>query len=384
MALELFDESVDESARGALRAEARALWDVAGGSRAAAKSFWIGKDEAPRCALERFAQEVGAFHAARRDGLDYLGVELWVQLRLASDALAERGLEFHFDKDENALQMWDVWAHPEVATATYLGDGSGAPLVVFATASETAEDEEEEEAAAAAAAAADAAPTPSRGWLCFPRRGRHVVFDGNLLHGVPSELLDLQSADAAAAAAGAADAAKGRTAQAAAGGKRSRGEGEEGGGAGEERASKKRRTAAECKAAAVVIAPPQPQLKLRCKGERISILVNIWSSHCPEGVERLKDGALGKVKGKGGTGAAAAAAKEDGVAAESLFAPGAAATLRCVRMAEVKRVHTLTEHLDGDTGGIPIEALGELRECAAAERDGRGGHGGSAMEIVYS
>ena len=53
--------------------EVRWLWGHAGGERQSAKSFWIGKDDTPRCCLEAFAQKCAAFHYP-----DYLGAEYWV------------------------------------------------------------------------------------------------------------------------------------------------------------------------------------------------------------------------------------------------------------------------------------------------------------------
>ena len=59
------------------------------------------------------------------------------------------GLEFHFDKDEQAAEE-DIWIHPKYSTTTYLNaeiDGfpaGGAPLIVFQTISEEDEEREDE------------------------------------------------------------------------------------------------------------------------------------------------------------------------------------------------------------------------------------------------
>lgn len=49
------------------------LWDHAGGDRLTAKSFWIGRDDTPRCSIEAFALECAFFHCP-----DFLGAEFWV------------------------------------------------------------------------------------------------------------------------------------------------------------------------------------------------------------------------------------------------------------------------------------------------------------------
>jgi hypothetical protein len=118
---------------------------------------------------------------------EYMGAEYWVQLRTAScpfdnsllstetssatlshncstkddsegkeneetsaNILGDiHGLEFHFDKDEQAAEE-DNWIHPKYSTATYLDaqiegyPAGGAPLIIFQTNSEEDDEEEEE------------------------------------------------------------------------------------------------------------------------------------------------------------------------------------------------------------------------------------------------
>jgi hypothetical protein len=57
----------------ALLREVQWLWDHAGGARLTAKSFWVGRQDTPRCCLEAFAQECAAFHCP-----EYRGAEYWV------------------------------------------------------------------------------------------------------------------------------------------------------------------------------------------------------------------------------------------------------------------------------------------------------------------
>jgi len=117
-------------------------------------------EDEPDSLLGKFALEVA--HGV--DGA--AGCEVWVQLR--DKTTPNKGLEFHFDKDERALADRDEWRHPVVATATYLTTG-GAPLVIFETTPDSA--------------------SVSGGYAIAPVTGRHVRFAGNRLHGVPAELL---------------------------------------------------------------------------------------------------------------------------------------------------------------------------------------------------
>jgi hypothetical protein len=85
------------------------------------------------------------------------GAEVWVNS--SDDPLEE--MSFHLDKDEALLREAGEFAHPALATVTYLEAGIQVPTVVFG----------EEES------------------LCvFPREGRQVAFAGALLHGCPGAL----------------------------------------------------------------------------------------------------------------------------------------------------------------------------------------------------
>lgn len=161
-----------------IKTECEQLWKIYGGNRAKAKSFWIDVKSKPRCALEKFALQCALFHHP-----DCAGAEFWVQIREGSTSDANGGnLDFHFDKDEIALKVHDVWENPTISTVTYVGDMDalwGAPLIVY-----------------------DTTPNeiprlkfpshyyfPKRSWICFPIPNTHVSFSGNLLHGICGEIL---------------------------------------------------------------------------------------------------------------------------------------------------------------------------------------------------
>lgn len=84
------------------------------------------------------------------------------------------GQQFHYDKDEVAMHTADVMRHPDVTTVTYLS-GAGAPTVVL------------NQSIGYGAAAME--PRLARaGLVVHPQRNMHLVFRGNLHHGVISEL----------------------------------------------------------------------------------------------------------------------------------------------------------------------------------------------------
>jgi hypothetical protein len=390
-----WDDALSQASRDELEGEARRLWKLAGGSREGAKSFWIARNSSPRCAVERLALDVAARHFRPGDdgaipeqagGVEWssvLGAEFWVQVRESSDDRALSGLEFHFDKDEKALEEWDVFAHPALATATYLTRG-GAPLVVFSTtidgdaeaeaaqASRSAEAADEDGAGDADAAdvarpaddvgtaedatdpdcghpegvptdAGDAgAAGPSRAWIAFPAPRRHVCFAGDLLHGVPAELLELPAS--------------------ARGGPR----------------------------------PAKRRRRERSSYTRISILVNVWTSHQPTGVAPLSEDALrrivapendaaaGEPTGGNDANAEKATNPRGGRAAEGeRDRPADASAKRLDQLdgpmrpsafrrcscdpADAASAHVLSEHREGDTGVLPLRPLLDVLNSARTE-----------------
>eukprot|EP00747_Dinoflagellata_sp_TGD_P193259 gnl/TRDRNA2_/TRDRNA2_59190_c0_seq1.p1 gnl/TRDRNA2_/TRDRNA2_59190_c0~~gnl/TRDRNA2_/TRDRNA2_59190_c0_seq1.p1 ORF type:complete len:373 (+),score=38.11 gnl/TRDRNA2_/TRDRNA2_59190_c0_seq1:161-1120(+) len=155
--------------------------------------FWVAARATPKTLLEQFAHDVFWFHVRRlgwtKDAVARLGraagAEFWVQRRLSSQAPSERGVGWHYDKDEDLLDDCGLFLQPFVATATYL-TGKGAPLVVLErpTLLPGEGDDEpqvEEPDLGGRRSSRDA-------FVAFPAPGLHVAFRGNLLHGVPPTL----------------------------------------------------------------------------------------------------------------------------------------------------------------------------------------------------
>lgn len=151
-------------------------------------SFWVPASRSnPQTLLEEFALGVFWFHATRlgwsRKSVARLGraagAEYWVQRRIARQPKAERGVNWHFDKDEDLLDDAGLTVHPLVGTVTYLSS-AGAPLVVLTKPTLTVGAHE-----------ADLKPigrSAGAAYVIQPRSGRHVAFRGCFMHGCPPEL----------------------------------------------------------------------------------------------------------------------------------------------------------------------------------------------------
>ena len=242
ISVKLFDDAISGPRINDLVKEAEQFWKLAGGNRNSAKSYWVDattKVEDTRCYLEQFSLEIAKYHFKGKAYDSVKGVEFWVQIREGFDDTTS-GLDFHFDKDEHALEEWGIWSHPALSSATYL-ESFGAPLVIFDTESEMGIEEEEEEeeddddddddnddddddddddssrsitsSSSSSSNEKDrdecirreekvekanrvserngvAEITPSRGYVVGPIKGRHICFPGNFLHGIPAELFN--------------------------------------------------------------------------------------------------------------------------------------------------------------------------------------------------
>lgn len=146
-------------------------------------TFWLSAQDEPRCLLERFAKDIFMHHTKKLKGLNSsnCGCEWWVQFRPTTNTNrinsrsqeAQEGIEFHWDKDEALRDAAGVFVHPHLSTVTYLTD-NGAPTMVF---DDSMPDERLMDRGMKSA------------FVSWPRKGKHLVFDGRFLHGAPSNLL---------------------------------------------------------------------------------------------------------------------------------------------------------------------------------------------------
>jgi len=132
-------------------------------------SFWLGASETPRNLPEQFARSVFDFHC-KRMGVKFdkekSGCEWWVQVKDHDGYIG-----FHWDKDEILLNDEDIFAHPQLATVTYLQGSGGAPTIIT-------DHQINPNGEMVELAILDSLQ------LSFPRLGKHLAFDGRFLHGV--------------------------------------------------------------------------------------------------------------------------------------------------------------------------------------------------------
>jgi len=96
------------------------------------------------------------------------GAEWWVQVKHPTTN-CKSTVDLHYDKDEVLAETFGLGSFPTLSTVTYLTDSlDNVPTIIFP---HTYHDEEERTIGSMA--------------LSIPKLGKHVVFDGRLLHGAP-------------------------------------------------------------------------------------------------------------------------------------------------------------------------------------------------------
>lgn len=140
-------------------------------------TWWLPLRDRKQRALEpRSAIEAAIHHLFHRDfgagdaeaHRSIAGAEWWIQEQSSHDDIG-----FHYDKDEAFATGKMTMKFPEVSTVTYLR-ADGAPTLVL---NQTTPDGNLE-----------IPETPTEGWLCYPQRNKHLLFRGNLQHGVSGRL----------------------------------------------------------------------------------------------------------------------------------------------------------------------------------------------------
>ena len=142
------------------------------GEYSAGSTFFVRADAAPKTALELLALQIFRFHT--RDAVfdpARSGAEWWTQV-----IETEADIAWHWDRDYDLQDAQGIQIHPHLATVTYVNAG-GAPTVVLARASPLLASASLEGEVGACTA-------------CSPRVGRHLSFDGRMLHGAPSSVLE--------------------------------------------------------------------------------------------------------------------------------------------------------------------------------------------------
>ena len=154
----------------------------------------------------------------------------------------------HFDADYGLeAQMPNFLLHPRVATITYLSD-IGVPTLILDKRSPPPADTEKKSLGGNIAKA----------WLSHPRFGKHVAFDGRLLHGAPGEFFPAVT--------------------------KSRDDDES--------------SEPKAKRAKVDGTKDNNDENNELSGKRITFLVNIWLNHCPIDADIMDDDIVSKLTTK--------------------------------------------------------------------------------------
>ena len=207
-------------------------------------TYWVGADAAPQTAIEQLVLDIFRFHTRGHAGefnVARSGAEWWTQV-----VDEEREIGFHWDRDYELQREQGLCVHPHLGTVTYLTGVGGAPTVVLPAASPLdAQD---------VVSACRSQPLRCA-HACWPVQGRHLTFDGRLLHGAPA-VFAARSVPSPPAPQNARAGANKRRRSAAEAGDGSGGDGDGGNDA---------------------------------SPKRVTLLVNVWLNHIPSGADPLHD-----------------------------------------------------------------------------------------------
>jgi hypothetical protein len=133
-------------------------------------------------ALQIIRRHVEEYQLCDATGEFHGGAEWWVQVkpvtlpnnsgesRLDRVMEGDEAVDLHYDKDEVLAESFDLGSFPALSTVTYLtATQNASPTVVFPHTYNRDEGEVMDEML-----------------VSYPKRGKHLVFDGRLLHGAPA------------------------------------------------------------------------------------------------------------------------------------------------------------------------------------------------------
>jgi hypothetical protein len=167
-----------------------------GEAYSAGQTYFVPCHMKPRCALEAMALQIFKFHTkhllAGTYNPEQSGAEWWTLVldshppsRLPeedenddddnnSDEEEDDDVGMHFDADYGLeAQVSNMMVHPRLATVTYLSD-VGVPTLILNQKSPTE-----------GKGGQELEGMVNKGWLSAPHQGKHIAFDGRLLHGAP-------------------------------------------------------------------------------------------------------------------------------------------------------------------------------------------------------
>lgn len=147
-------------------------------------TFFVPCTMKPRCALEGLAMLIFQQHTKHLPkGLfrtECSGAEWWTLILEQDDDEEDDEVGMHFDADYGLEeQMKNLLIHPRLSTVTYLTNVGVPTLVLDIKSPQPALGPSISNAVATLQGGVE------RGWLSSPSIGKHISFDGRLLHGAP-------------------------------------------------------------------------------------------------------------------------------------------------------------------------------------------------------
>eukprot|EP00927_Polykrikos_kofoidii_P050855 TRINITY_DN44703_c0_g1_i1.p1 TRINITY_DN44703_c0_g1~~TRINITY_DN44703_c0_g1_i1.p1 ORF type:complete len:385 (-),score=84.21 TRINITY_DN44703_c0_g1_i1:53-1177(-) len=133
------------------------------------ETYWVPADATPTSRLERLALKIFRLHTCNATfDATRSGAEWWTLVVNAEDDVG-----WHWDKDYGLEADESLSVHPHVSTVTYLCEVGGPTVVLDRR----------------CGMRGDTVVGPiGLAHLSYPKVGKHIVFDGQLLHAAPSEL----------------------------------------------------------------------------------------------------------------------------------------------------------------------------------------------------
>jgi hypothetical protein len=180
------------------------------------RTFWVpAQSFEPRCWLEQMALDVFHHHTGATDyDPSNSGSEWWVQLRPSPEKtgryamhynkdsdntnnngddqdMAQEGISFHWDKDEDLRLLCggNTYVHPHLSTVTYLTD-FGAPTLAFNIRIHSLTGEWIMPNCRSDKMDSGFEQSKVKGFLSWPKFGKHLSFDGRYLHAAPADLME--------------------------------------------------------------------------------------------------------------------------------------------------------------------------------------------------
>lgn len=176
-------------------------------------SFWMDIQSPARCTVENVVKNILIHHLrslSDKNEVHFCGVEWWVQVKpiiQQSNIVVDNSelivnnqavaIDLHYDKDETIAEYFSIGIFPVISTVTYLSDHSQLSGVTkpqsYSDVNSQAESvkiyEPQPTVIFESTASTPVGQAIEKVHISWPEVGKHIAFDGQLLHGAPAEPL---------------------------------------------------------------------------------------------------------------------------------------------------------------------------------------------------